>query len=89
MSILRAGCPSNWERRWEDNPVHDSYYPEDGEKKVQYTEGIFVGYRGLRQVSSGKPLFPVRLRPLLHHLRLQESDGFSGSGSDPVDVPST
>lgn len=38
--------PVSFERRWEDNPVHDSYYPEAGSSRVVYNEGIFVGYRG-------------------------------------------
>ena len=37
--------PVSFERRWEDNPVHDSYYPEPGSNRVVYKEGIFVGYR--------------------------------------------
>jgi beta-glucosidase len=49
--------PVSFERRWEDNPVHDSYYPEAGTKKVVYREGIFVGYRGYEH-NKVKPLFP-------------------------------
>jgi len=49
--------PISLERRWEDNAVHDSYYPKNGEKKVAYSEGIFLGYRHFDQ-SGVKPLFP-------------------------------
>jgi len=49
--------PVTFERRWEDNPVHDSYYPEAGTKRVVYKEGVFVGYRGYER-SNIKPLFP-------------------------------
>lgn len=49
--------PVTFERRWEDNPVHDSYYPEPGTKRVVYQEGVFVGYRGY-EPSGTKPLFP-------------------------------
>lgn len=39
--------PMTWEKRWEDNPVHDSYYyPSKENKHVAYKEGVFVGYRG-------------------------------------------
>jgi beta-glucosidase len=38
--------PATFERRWEDNPAHDSYYPEPGTSRVHYTEGVFIGYRG-------------------------------------------
>ena len=49
--------PISIERRWEDNPVHDNYYPRSGTKKVEYKEGIFLGYRYYDK-SSVKPLFP-------------------------------
>jgi len=49
--------PVTFERRWEDNPVHDSYYPEAGTKRVVYKEGVFVGYRGY-ELNGKKPLFP-------------------------------
>jgi beta-glucosidase len=49
--------PATFERRWEDNPVHDSYYPADGTNRVVYKEGVFVGYRGY-QHNGTKPLFP-------------------------------
>jgi len=49
--------PISIERRWEDNAAHDSYYPKAGSKKVEYSEGIFVGYRHFDK-STTKPLFP-------------------------------
>lgn len=49
--------PISMERRWEDNAVHDSYYPKAGSKKVEYSEGVFVGYRHFDK-STTKPLFP-------------------------------
>lgn len=49
--------PVSFERRWEDNPVHDSYYPEPGTEQVTYREGVFVGYRGYER-NGTKPLFP-------------------------------
>jgi beta-glucosidase len=49
--------PVSFERRWEDNPAHDSYYPEGDTKRVVYKEGVFVGYRGYEHAGA-KPLFP-------------------------------
>jgi beta-glucosidase len=49
--------PMSIERRWEDDAVHDTYYPKNGEKKVTYSEGVFVGYRHFDK-SAVKPLFP-------------------------------
>ena len=49
--------PISIDRRWEDNATHDSYYPKAGTRKVEYTEGIFVGYRHYDK-STVKPLFP-------------------------------
>jgi beta-glucosidase len=49
--------PVTFERRWTDNPVHDSYYPESGTNRVVYKEGLFVGYRGYEH-NHVKPLYP-------------------------------
>ena len=49
--------PATFERRWEDNPVHDNYYPAAGTTRVVYKEGVFVGYRGYEH-NNTKPLFP-------------------------------
>lgn len=49
--------PVSFERQWEDNPVFHNYYPAKGESRVQYSEGIFVGYRHYDR-SATKPLFP-------------------------------
>jgi len=49
--------PISMERHWEDNAAHDTYYPKTGSKKVEYTEGVFIGYRHFDK-STTKPLFP-------------------------------
>ncbi|HEX8119113.1 MAG TPA: glycoside hydrolase family 3 C-terminal domain-containing protein, partial [Pyrinomonadaceae bacterium] len=50
--------PVTFERRWEDNPVHASYYPAgDDTRRVEYKEGVFVGYRGYEK-NNVRPLFP-------------------------------
>lgn len=49
--------PVTFERRWEDNPVHKSYYAEAGTNRIVYKEGVFVGYRGYERAGT-KPLFP-------------------------------
>jgi beta-glucosidase len=38
--------PATFERKWEDNPTYHSYFPQKDDKHVEYSEGIFVGYRG-------------------------------------------
>src|SRR5262249_19965256 len=48
--------PVTFDRRWEDSPVHDSYYTEWGTNKIVYKEGIFVGYRGYEH-SAKEPLY--------------------------------
>jgi len=49
--------PASFERRWEDNPTHNNYYPEAGTNRVVYKEGIFIGYRGYEH-NGVRPLFP-------------------------------
>jgi len=49
--------PVTFERRWEDNPASKSYYPAAGTNKVEYKEGVFVGYRGYEK-NGIKPQFP-------------------------------
>lgn len=49
--------PITFERSWADNPTHDSYYPAAGTNRIEYKEGIFVGYRGYEH-NGTRPLFP-------------------------------
>jgi beta-glucosidase len=48
--------PVTFERRFEDSAVRDSYAPR-ADKKVVYSEGIFLGYRHFDRTGR-KPLFP-------------------------------
>ena len=51
--------PITIEKQWEDNPVHDHYYDTRNvpHKRVQYAEGVFVGYRGYERTGT-QPLYP-------------------------------
>ena len=49
--------PVSFERRWEDNATYNSYYDKSGSKRVQYSEGVFLGYRHFDK-SAVKPAFP-------------------------------
>jgi len=37
--------PVSFEKKWEDNPTFNSYFDEDGDKKVFFSEGVYLGYR--------------------------------------------
>ena len=49
--------PVSYDRHFEEDAVFRSYYPNAGGKRVQYTEGVFVGYRHYDRTAT-KPLFP-------------------------------
>jgi beta-glucosidase len=49
--------PVSFEKRWEDNATYNSYYDEDGDKRVAYREGVFLGYRHF-DTANIEPLFP-------------------------------
>ncbi len=49
--------PVSFENKWEDNPTYNSYWDDDKDLNVDFTEGIFVGYRHYDK-SSVKPRFP-------------------------------
>lgn len=48
--------PATFEKRWQDNPTYHSYYPATGKRDVNYSEGVFVGYRGYEKEGT-KPRF--------------------------------
>ena len=49
--------PVSFEKRWEDNATYKSYYDDDGDKHVMFSEGIFLGYRHFDKENI-EPLFP-------------------------------
>jgi beta-glucosidase len=53
--------PISFEHSWEENPVHNNYYPAPvpaGQTPhVQYAEGVFLGYRYYTTMNK-QPLFP-------------------------------
>ncbi len=49
--------PVSFEKRWEDNATYHSYFDDDGDKHVKYSEGIFLGYRHFDK-NNIEPQFP-------------------------------
>ncbi len=49
--------PATFEKKAAENPTYANYYPAPGTKKVEYKEGLFVGYRGYEK-NHVQPLFP-------------------------------
>jgi beta-glucosidase len=49
--------PVSFEKRWEDNAVYKSYYDDNGDKHVKFSEGVFLGYRHFDK-DNIKPQFP-------------------------------
>jgi len=49
--------PATFEAKAEDNPTFANYFPERDSNKVEYKEGVFVGYRGYEK-NHVKPLYP-------------------------------
>lgn len=51
--------PISIEQNWNDNPTYESYYDNIGDhyKRVNYKEGIFMGYRGYDHLNR-IPLYP-------------------------------
>lgn len=49
--------PMTIEKKWEDSSSYGNYYDADGDRAVNYDEGIFVGYRHFDK-NKIAPLFP-------------------------------
>jgi beta-glucosidase len=49
--------PVSFEKKWADNATFNNYYDTDGDKHVQYKEGLFVGYRHYDK-NNIAPMFP-------------------------------
>jgi beta-glucosidase len=49
--------PATFEKKWEDNPTFNNYYDVNKNKKVEYKEGLMVGYR-YYDTKNVEPLFP-------------------------------
>lgn len=55
-AVPSGKLPVSFERKWEDNPAFPFYHDADGDKRIAYGEGLFMGYRHYDR-SSVKPLF--------------------------------
>lgn len=49
--------PVSFEKEWKDNATYNNYYDTDKDMKVQYKEGLFVGYRHYDK-NNIEPQFP-------------------------------
>ena len=53
--------PVSIEEKWEDNPVYGNYYDNRNvpHKRVQYAEGVFVGYRDMTGMENSRSILRV------------------------------
>jgi beta-glucosidase len=75
--------PITWPQRLEDGTANDPQHPERSSTGVDgrtlYAEGVHVGYRWFDHERI-EAVVPVRLRPVVHDLRLRGSVGPASRG---------
>lgn len=49
--------PASFAKNLQDEPAYNSYFDEDNDLSVKYSEGLFIGYRAWDR-NATKPLFP-------------------------------
>ncbi len=77
--------PVSFERRWEDNPAYHSYYPQKNDKHVDYSEGVFLGYRYYDRATV-KPLFPFGFGLSYTKFQYSNLSVMPAASSDPDSV---
>ncbi len=77
--------PATFERRAEDNPTFNTYYPEGDANRIVYKEGIFVGYRGYEK-NGVKPLYPFGFGMSYTTFGFSNLKVQAGAGSDLATV---
>jgi beta-glucosidase len=79
--------PVSFEKRWEDNATYKSYYDDDGDKHVKFSEGVFLGYRHFDK-DNIEPQFPFGFG--LSYTTFEYSDLFTYKNQfrtiDPVEI---
>lgn len=78
--------PVSFEKKWEDNATFKSYFDDDKDKKVYYSEGVFLGYRHFDQTGI-EPLFPFGYG--LSYTKFEYSDLKISNNQIPMDSPVT
>ncbi|MBN2524578.1 MAG: glycoside hydrolase family 3 C-terminal domain-containing protein [Bacteroidales bacterium] len=50
--------PFSFDRTWEENPAYEDYNAAGAYDAMEYSEGIFTGYRYYDTLTAGEPLYP-------------------------------
>lgn len=64
--------PVTFERRWEDNPAHDNYYPEPGSNRINYKEVFSSDIAATSTTTPGRS-FHLDLASHTQHSSMQSS----------------